>query len=119
MSPPGEKLNELEKTLPADRKAPDGVQADARRPAPRRARRLRTRLIVFLATTLCLWLWVLHRRQLDVVPTRLPQEDSYISWPLAIADAEADEPEAEKPHPPPHHKLPKFLNGKIAEHIFL
>ncbi|KAL5527160.1 hypothetical protein ACEPAG_5951 [Sanghuangporus baumii] len=121
MSPPGEKLNELEKTLPVDSKISDGLASRARGLSLRRPR-LRVRLIVFITTAFCLWIWVLHRRRLDAVPTRLPQDDSYISWPLSVAESGKifEEELEEKPHRPPHqHKRPIFLNGKIAENIFI
>ncbi|KAH8113339.1 Zn-dependent exopeptidase [Phellopilus nigrolimitatus] len=60
-----------------------------RRLSVRRARCARAKLVLLLATALGLWLWVLGTRRQDVLPTRLPLEDSFIPWPVDIDSTDA------------------------------
>ncbi|KAI5119745.1 hypothetical protein M0805_004077 [Coniferiporia weirii] len=93
---------------------PGGLNA---RKAPKLSQCLRSRakFVLFLAATLCFWLWLLGKHQRDVLPTRLPPDNSFIPWPLDLDNTDV----TSKPKKGHHHKRPRYLNGKAAEKIFL
>ncbi|EJD00928.1 Zn-dependent exopeptidase [Fomitiporia mediterranea MF3/22] len=121
--PPDEKLEELEPALPKEFEDEysdsEEVEHAPLSRGQKRSSRTKTRLIVFLTSVLCLWLWMVGKRKVDEMSSGIPHEEFDISWPFVVSDLdnEAEAEEVQLPHHP--HKRPRILNGKPAEKIFL